>query len=174
MKSCYWIVGMFAAAGWCVCSVGLASAQSRGQSKTADLRVLAEVISNCQISTEDVNFGVYDPIVANRTTPKDATGKLHLQCTLNTQTKIELDNGQNAAGNQRAMLGGSFKLNYELYQDPAHTQRWGSAAEAKPFTGTGPGGGSMATAINVPGVLPAGQNVGAGSYLDTILVTVVF
>jgi len=138
--------------------------------KVANLKVSAEVIANCLVSTTDVVFGQYDPVGTNKAAPLDAAGSITLACTQGTLARILLNTGQNSAAGARRMANGAARLGYELYLDAARNSVWNNNFA---FTG----GAAPSTAPRsqpVYGRVPAGQDVPAGSYADTVLVTVSF
>ena len=142
-----------------------------------DLPVTATVIENCTVTTTAVDFGNYDPIVANATTPagdkSEATaGTITVTCTKGSNgLRVDLNNGT-ADPNPRRMTGpGADILNYDLYQEATHATRWGTGAA----NGVALGVFSAANpsyALSVYGILPGGQNVVTGAYSDTVQVTV--
>ncbi len=131
----------------------------------------ATVPAECTVSTTPVNFGSYDPVVANATTPLDSTGSVNVYCTKGTVATVALDSGSHASGTTRRMLGSAGDLlRYELYRDAGRSVIWNT-------TNTDSGASaSKNTPINAGfiayGRIPAGQDVGIGSYNDTVLVTV--
>jgi spore coat protein U-like protein len=133
--------------------------------------VSVTVAAECTVSSGTVNFGTYDPVSANASTPNDSTGTVNVYCTIGTLATVSLDLGSHASGSTRRMLGstGDF-LTYELYRDAAHTVVW-NAANTNSGTST-----SKLTPINggfaAYGRIAAAQDVGIGSYSDTVLVTV--
>ncbi len=133
--------------------------------------VTATVPSECTVSSGTVNFGAYDPVAANATSPKDSTGTVNVYCTVGTLATVALDLGTHASGSTRRMLGTSGDLlTYEVYRDSARTAVWNT-------TNTDSG---TSTSKLVPinsgfiayGRIPAAQDVRIGSYSDTVLVTV--
>lgn len=148
---------------------GVALAQG---STTGNLSVTSTVVDNCEISsTSAVAFGNYDPAVANASSNKDGTGTITLTCTQGAVAVIALDDGANADVGQRRMTDGTDHLQYNLYQDSARTTVWGDGADAKtadPAPSTDP------VAHTVYGRVPGGQDVPAGSYTDTVGITVNF
>lgn len=138
-------------------------------SATATLPINASVAPLCIVSAGAVNFGAYDPLVANASTPLDAQGTVTVQCVRNTSYSITLDQGQNGSSTARNMLGGTSLLNYELYSDSGHTSVWNTSS---PVTGTAT---SLAPlGLTVYGRIPGGQDVAAAAYSDSISVTVNF
>jgi len=98
------------------------------------------------------------------------------QCTQRDHNvMITLSRGSGTSYATRRMLSGSQQLFYNLYRDTGRTIIWGDGS-----------GGTQAYFINNPqpnnrditlpifGRIPPGQNVGVGSYNDTITVTLSF
>lgn len=79
-------------------------------SATATIAVSATVRRNCTITTTPLAFGTYDPVVANATTPLDATATMTIACTMGTPATIGLDDGSNAVASQRRLTNGSSFL----------------------------------------------------------------
>jgi len=142
------------------------------QTATANLSISATVLGTCSISTTAVNFGTYDPVVANAATALDSTGSVVVTCTKGAGTRIDLDLGAHTSGTTRRMLGAPDFLTYELYQDSGRTLVWGSGVIAgqtiTPALNTAP------RTFTVFGRVAAGQNVGAASYTDTVVATINF
>jgi len=145
---------------------------------TGNMEVTLTVGAGCEVvggnSTGAVNqfgtlsFGEYSSlanIINSQSTNAAGSGSLQLLCTTGTPFTVALDNGVNAAGGQRRMAGtcGAF-INYNLYQEPARTTLWGPGA---PLAGTG-------TPVNliVYGQVPAQTTPAAGTYTDTVTMTV--
>lgn len=131
----------------------------------------ATVPNQCQFEVvTDLSFGsVAGAVNANQ----DQGSSIGLTCTSRTAWQLGLDNGQNAVGNVRRMrLGASSSyVSYELYRDSARIQRWGNALNSDTVTGTGIGALQTQT---VYGRVPAQLAVPAGSYSDTITVTLTY
>jgi spore coat protein U-like protein len=131
------------------------------------LTVQASVAANCTISsTATLDFGAYDPVVANAVNPKDGTAAMTVACTKGFVPTI----GIPPAG--RTMTGGGDTLNYELYKDNGYTTLWGDSGGALFTPPSAPGKGG--TAYSIYGRIPGGQDVGVASYSGTIQVTVNF
>jgi spore coat protein U-like protein len=71
------------------------------------------------------------------------------------------------------MSSGANKLSYNLYTDTNHNYVWGDGTGGT-STDSDSYYLSILTARNYPvyGLIPSGQNAAAGSYADTIIVTV--
>ena len=159
-----------------VLGAALAASASHAGTSNSNMPVTASVSSNCTISTAATAFGAYDPIVTNATAPLSGSGTVTVTCTHSAATAITLGQGANPATGstdatpQRRMLAGSSYLSYSLYSDAGATTVWGNT----PQSGLGHTGTGTATNLTVHGRVPAGQNVPAGSYTDTVVATITF
>lgn len=140
---------------------------SYAATQDANLNVSAEITANCTISTTPVVFGNYDHIVANTTTPLDATGGVVTTCTQGSAPEITLGAGQNFS-TTRHLASGANLLAYELYTTAGRTVVW-SATGVVPTAVDG-----TASTNSVFGRIPAGQNKPMGSYADVVVATVAF
>lgn len=132
---------------------------------TTTLAVSATVVNSCSITVGNLLFGNYSTA--------DVTGQstITLTCTNGATYTIAADKGVNGTLAQRIMKSGTNSLNYNLYTDSARTIIWGDGTSST-VTIAGTGTGTSQT-INVYGKIPAGQNtVKAGSYTDTVNVTI--
>lgn len=109
--------------------------------------------------------------------PLDATGSITFRCTIIQLTPVTIDLSQGTSNSYetRRMTGpSSSTLAYNLYLDAARLLVWGNG-----LSGTsryGPVLPLLGQDITVPiyGRVPAQQSVAAGSYSDTLVVTVNF
>jgi len=126
----------------------------------------------CSISTTSVNFGSYNVFAGSAT---DSTGTVTINCNGSAHNiVVTLSKGASSTYNPRTMLKGGETLNYNLYRDGARTSIWGD----------GSGGTSTYTDANPPnntdmnltvyGRVPAGQDVSAGTYSDTVSAVINF
>lgn len=133
---------------------------------------------NCTVTATGVAFSNYDPTVGS---PTDATGNVRVNCSVllisvNSTINTSLSTGGSGLFSPRKMVSGANQLSYNLFKEASHTTVWGD--------GNGGTGiftdtlliAVLGTTINHPiyGRIPAGQYVPAGSYVDTITVTVEF
>jgi spore coat protein U-like protein len=127
---------------------------------------------SCTISVLSVAFGNYNVFTA---TPLDSTGRVTYRCNAAAANiSISLGKGASPTFNPRTMTKSGEALNYNLYRNAARTNIWGD----------GTGGTSVYTRANPPnnnnvnvtiyGRIPAGQDVSAGAYSDTVLATINF
>ena len=124
------------------------------------------------VSVSGPAFGTYDVFAP---APLDSTGTIGFQCnpgTGNGNVEVSLSAGSSGSFVSRAMRSGSDTLSYNLFLDPAKTQIWGDGTGgSSTFTASLAGGGWTSVAATIYGRVPPGQNVAAGTYLDTITVT---
>jgi spore coat protein U-like protein len=127
--------------------------------------------ANCSISITSVSFGSYSVFTA---APTDSAGSVTYRCNGNASVLITISTGQSGTFNPRQMINGSEQLSYNLYRDAARSVIWGD----------GSAGTQSHTQINVPNNtnvsvnvyarIPATQDVTAGSYADSVSVTINF
>ena len=145
--------------------------------ETSDMQVSANIGMNCTISTTDIAFGGYDPIVTNATTDLDAAGSVTTTCTVGSAGKVIIGQGlgehddSTDADPFRRMQGPSEGdyLEYQVYSNDGRSAVWtNSVATGVAYTATG-----SAQIMPVYGRVEAGQTTAAeGSYSDTLVVTV--
>jgi len=149
-------------------------------SASSSFAVTATVVAACKInSASAIAFGNYDPAVANATASKDAQGTVQIVCTKSAVAVVSMDQGINpgtgstCSAPSRQMNSGTSKLAYGIYQDLAHGTPWGctSGTNTLQFTATGAATPNNFTTF---GSVPGGQDLPAGSYSDTVTVSVTF
>lgn len=142
----------------------LAAGEAAAQTRTTQFAVRAEVVADCAITATDLNFGAYSEAAAS-----SGSTPLTLRCTPGSAATISLDGG--SSGNPQArVMTGPADLGYQLYRDAAHQDPIDTLAAAFQLTGIANTGQTVT--YQVYGEVPAAQSVPAGSYVDTILVTV--
>ena len=175
--------------------VGSAGLSTASYANTASLTINALVGNACNIvigSSGVLDFGTYDGVNANASAPEDAQVDIDTTCNSGAAGMINLNGGQNGSNHLTLPLrqmdiegapngydtsAAAAKMNYQLYK---------SAARTVAVFGTG-GPGDLATdggidlatdgtvkRTTVYGRIPANQVLPAGSYADTISVTVTF
>jgi spore coat protein U-like protein len=130
----------------------------------------AQLGLNCTISTTPVAFGDYNVLSA---TPKTTTGSVTYQCTLGVNIIVTLGRGSSSTFDPRTMRNGAEVLNYNLYREATFQNIWGDGTGGTQ-TYTSAATVLFATTVTVYGQLPAGQNVAAGSYTDSVVATIIF
>jgi spore coat protein U-like protein len=128
---------------------------------------------NCSFdSVTGVDFGLYDVFNPGRTT---ATGSITFRCTGAGGTNLMTMSFSTGSGtfSNRTLISGANTLRYNLYLDAANTQIWGDGTSGTFVFSIDPNSSGRRT-VTVYGTIPAGQDVGVGSYTDTITVTMNF
>jgi len=144
---------------------------------------------NCNMSTSGLAFGSYDPTSVSAV---PTSGSISFNCTYTgTGFTATLTISAGKSGNyaNRTLVFGAQALNYNIYVNAADTEIFGGG------TGNGAsgtwyyylcypgggvncagGGGQSGVTYIAPmyGLIPAGQDVSAGTYSDTILATITF
>lgn len=114
---------------------------------------------SCSAAVSAVSFASVSPVSNLAYT---TTGSVNVTCTwpavsLTPTVLVCLNLGGTAP---HAMTNGANSLNYDLYQDMAHSQRWGSVYTGSTpisLTLTKPSGTTLTQAVNFYGQVPAGQ-----------------
>ncbi|HVV97760.1 MAG TPA: spore coat U domain-containing protein [Rhodanobacteraceae bacterium] len=127
----------------------------------------ATVSSQCSVSATTLDFGTVGVLLAN----VDGTSTVSVQCANGVAYQVGLNDGQHASGNTRRMQGPAGLVSYELYRNSARTQRWGNTLNSDTVIGSGTGGTQNLT---VYGRVPTQTTPSAGTYNDTITVTVTY
>jgi spore coat protein U-like protein len=133
---------------------------------TGTLTVQANVANNCTISSPTLDFGAYDPVVANAAAPDDKQTTITVACTKGFTPTIALATGA------RTISNGTDNLPYELYKDNARLSVWGDGGGQLLTPGVAPGKGG--TGYTIYGRINANQDVSAGAYTGSIVATVNF
>ena len=154
-------------------AAALASPAYAGTS-TGTMTVTTSVEMSCSITTVPMNFSSYDP---TSNTDLDATAIITSTCTSGGATVMTMGQGAHALTGSsvttplRAMDDGNDNaLGYFLYTNIARDIVWGDTADTgKAITATG-----NADPTTVYGRIPKGQTPPAGSYTDSVLVTLTY
>ena len=143
-----------------------AAAPAFSQTKTAQFAVRAQVVADCQVAAQDLDFGTY-----NSDNAATASTTVTVRCTPGSAATISLDGG--GSGNPQARrMSGPANLGYQLYRDPALNDPINTGGAAWQLPGAS-NTGQMVT-YTIHGQIPAGQTVPAGNYVDMVRVTVQF
>jgi spore coat protein U domain-containing protein, fimbrial subunit CupE1/2/3/6 len=132
---------------------------------------------SCSVATTAVTFGNYNPISVTATT---ANGNVAVTCSalviFTASYVISMAKGNSATYTPRFMNLAGVHLNYNLYTTAGFASIWGDATGgtvtvSDSYTAIGL---SDTRNYTVFGQIPAVQTIGAGTYTDTILVTVTY
>lgn len=149
--------------------VAAAAPVANAATATANLTVTATVLSTCSVAAGSLAFGNYDPTSASNV---DQAGTFQVTCTKGTSASVGLDTGSNASGSTRRMTDGTDFLSYELFKETARTNVWSGSGAGLVSLAAAPS--NAAQTLTVYGRVSGSQNVRAGSYSDTVVITVTF
>ncbi|HEY0012070.1 MAG TPA: spore coat protein U domain-containing protein [Allosphingosinicella sp.] len=140
--------------------------------QSSNLGVSATVAANCTISTTALAFGSIDSLSASAV---NGTGGVAIACTNGSTWTATADVGAGAGATfaARRMTSGANTLSYSLFTDAGRTTVWGNGTNSTGvITSTGTGSTQN---ITIYGQIPGSQTgVPAGSYSDTVAVTVTY
>lgn len=136
----------------------------------------AAAVVVCSVSSTGTAFGGFDTVSGN---PKDTVGMISVTCSgsigdpVNYTITLSPGTGPYPL---RDMQGTSSNLNYNLFTDGSHTVVWGDGTSG---TGTVSDNYTLSTtsttrSYTVYGEIPAQSAPTAGSYLDTVVITVTY
>lgn len=149
----------------------------------------ARAAASCGVSVTPLAFG---PYASPGGAQVDSSASVQLSCTpeylllaCKTSYTLSLSLGIRASGNQRRMAAtvatGTGYLGYGLFSDSQRQQPWGDGGASGVAVG-----GTITTSLlglvclpgnrshTVYGRIPASQNVPAGSYADSVVLTVTY
>jgi spore coat protein U-like protein len=133
----------------------------------------AAAAMNCSISLSPFSFGSYAPGDA---VPLDVAGQIGVRCRGSAGTFVaQISPGGSGTFAQRKMLSGPFRLGYNFYLNVSRTVVWGDGTGGSQTIGVKkPSAGQQNFTLPIYGRVFPQQSVGAGSYRDDVLVTIVF
>ncbi len=152
------------------------------QTAVTNMAVSATIAGSCTLLANPLAFSVYDPASP---TPLDGFSTVVLTCTTGAGSVLAMGQGLYSTGaglttQRRLRSGGVNNLNYALFQPAtavpgaacAYTDTWGNGTLVGQPLAIGAAPSGTARTFNVCGRIPAGQALPAGTYADTVVVTV--
>ena len=138
---------------------------------TSQFQVTMTLQAECKLtSASDLAFGTSGVIQS----AVNATSTIGVQCTNTTPYNVGLGAGAGTGATvalRKMTSAGGSTINYQLFRDTARTQTWGDVVGTNTASGTG--NGAVQT-LTVYGTVPAQTTPAAGSYTDTVQVTVTY
>jgi spore coat protein U-like protein len=140
----------------------------------------AAISFSCTVSAGALTFGIYPAYSA---APVTATGTFNVTCTATgtgsatVSGTLSLSTGSSGQFATRTMRAGTSVLDYNIYVSPAYSQIFGDGTAGTyqlSESGTVTAGQVYQVGGALYGRIPARQDVAPGSYLDTIVMTVVY
>ena len=137
--------------------------------RTATFLVSLTLTSDCQISTNPLNFGSSGVLQA----AINQTATLNVTCSTSTPYNIGLDAGSVTGSTVAARLlaNGSTTVQFQMYSDTARSVVWGNTIGTNTVTGTGTG---AVQALTVYGQVPTQTTPAAATYTSTVTMSVTF
>lgn len=144
-------------------SQALAPVAAYATTTTGTIAVSATVLSTCLVGSGTIAFGNYAGSELSGSTSISVT------CTSGTTYSVLINGGASGGDTTTRLMAGpsTDKLQYKVWQDAGHSTNWNDSDSTVAGTGNG-----LAQLINVYATIPASQSVTAGSYTDTLTVTV--
>jgi spore coat protein U-like protein len=135
---------------------------------TAPMAVSATVSNSCTTSATAAGFGTWSFAAASTT-----SSTITVTCTSGAAVaSVGLDNGlQPLSAVRQLKAAGAATIAYGLYQDAGYATAWTAAAFPAATTYTA---GAAASTFTVYAKAPAGTNVIAATYTDTVGITVTY
>jgi spore coat protein U-like protein len=126
----------------------------------------------CTVTASGVAFGQYSVFSGG---PTSTTGTLSYTCTLPVEPPvIKLSQGHSLSFTPRALSATSGTLSYNLYLNASCTTIWGDGTSGtSAYSAPAPANGQLYS-VTIYGLIPARQNVRAGTYVDSVVVTIEF
>ena len=126
----------------------------------------------CTISATSVNFGTYNVFSGSDV---DSTGTVTYRCNGSAHNiTVGLTQGASATFNPRRMQKGAEVLNYNLFVDASRTSIWGDGTSGTSVYQIANPPNNTNVNLTVYGRVPAGQDVSAGSFSDTVTAVINF
>jgi spore coat protein U-like protein len=150
---------------------------------TSDIAVTASISASCTMNVTDLDFGAYDPIVANATSGLTGSATVSSTCTSGATGVVTMSGGlhktfceSSKCYRRMANAGETSFLRYNIYTNASYS--WGYVWTDNPVDTKTVGqvtGSGISQDLTVYGEVHKNQtNASAGSYTDTINVTLRF
>jgi spore coat protein U-like protein len=119
--------------------------------------------AECAVYAQGVNFGTFDPLTL---LPLDGVGNIRVSCATPVGFSVSLSSGSGTI-EARKLTSGSAELYYNLFTSPALAVVWGDGISGESVSASG-----QLVDLPIYGRVPAPRNAPAGSYIDTVTVTI--
>ena len=150
---------------------------------TSDMAVTASINASCTMNVTDLDFGAYDPVVANTTSGLTGSATVSATCTSGATGVVTMDGGRHLTYcmltkcyRRMANAGETSFLRYNIYTNESYS--WAFVWTDNPNDVNTVGhvtGSGISQELTVYGEVHKNQtNASAGSYTDRINVTLRF
>ncbi|HEX6260081.1 MAG TPA: spore coat U domain-containing protein [Woeseiaceae bacterium] len=133
----------------------------------------AAALANCRVSTTPLNFGNYQP---GGPTPLDVAGEVTADCRGHSVSySLSLSPGASGDAAGRYMTLATERLYYNIYLDAARMNIWGDGlGPTSLITGMMQRNGRQIDRHQFYGRVFSEQQPSAGTYVDSLVVTILF
>jgi len=154
--------------------IALAVSSAAASAATSSVAVSATIANTCAFggsTPTSVTFaGGYDPVIANASTAATAAYAPQYVCTKSDSAYTWSFSSLNRSGTQAVLKSGSNSLNYNITD--ATSDAYSADGSNSFAVGSAGNGANVLTYSSFTFTIPAGQNVPAGTYTDTLTVTI--
>ncbi|MDE2434652.1 MAG: spore coat protein U domain-containing protein [Sphingomonadales bacterium] len=150
----------------------VAASPALAASASNQMPVSVNVINSCTVAASPMAFGTLTSVGGVNV---DTTANVDLVCTIGAGYDVAMDVGTHATGAQRFLQNttdATKKIPYGVFRDSARTSNWGNTSGTDTSIGTTATG--TATLVAYGRIPSTAVSVPAGSYTDTVTVTVNF
>ena len=128
--------------------------------------------AHCSATATSMSFGEYDVFSTN---PTDSRGSITVRCNGPEKHEvfftISMTTGNSGTYSPRKMTRVGDAIEYNIFTNPAGTEVWGDGTD-RSATVSGTGWKDAPRQFYFYGRIPGGQDVAAGSYTDSVTVSV--
>ena len=154
-------------------AITIASLAINTGTMAASLTVKATVLSTCSIDNAALDFGTYDVLSTSATAGQT---NLTYRCTKGVTPKISLNKGGGDSITSRKLKYNNDTLSYSLLKPVNNncsnaTENWGDT-NGTWYSPSSPTPGKADQNVLVCGSISPGQDVPAGTYTDTVTITI--
>ena len=130
----------------------------------------------CTISATPFSFLPYDSLSTN---PTDSTGSISIACNEAPPPDVTVQIGRSATSSgfaPRSMKHSSLPdlLHYNLFTSAAMNTIWGDGTGGTPDSAYRKSPKNKPEVVTIYGRMPAGQDISAGTYSDSLVVTILW
>lgn len=149
---------------------------------TDSFEVNATVKGACVIlNSNNMPFGLYNPVTIEGAPATATESSIAIRCTNGlTQVSVFLSEGENplpsstcAQPRRQLVSEENNKITYQIYQDEQRSKVWGcdesNAQNVQQFVSS-----IVPVTLNTFSLIPGGQNIAKGTYVDVVNVSVQF
>ena len=126
--------------------------------------------TSCQLAVLPMSFGNYNVF---NTAPTDFSSSVSFNCSARASIKITLGSGKLGTFARCDTGCGAYQLYYNLYLDASRSVIWGDQSHYSVYSNSNTPRNTWVY-VTAYGRIPAGQDATAGSYSDSVVVTIIY